>query len=273
VSAALIGLLAFLLGTSAGGSDNGSLRADLSAARAEARSATSGAEADVTRLEDEVAELEDRLTEARAENGALQRRVTRMNARRELPDLVGMMKMKALDLEAAFGWNGTIEYRFATAPAGTILSQRPAPGTMMRYGAPYSLVVAKPLPQVGDVVGMWRAEAERSLDRWNVVVVEEISDAKPGRVIRMTPGAGTRVMPGATVTLVVAVKAPPPPPVAEQAPAAGCTPGYSPCLPPASDYDCSGGSGDGPKYTGYVTVTGSDPYGLDADGDGAGCES
>jgi hypothetical protein len=53
-----------------------------------------------------------------------------------------------------------------------------------------------------------------------------------------------------------------------------CTPGYSPCLPPASDYDCAGGSGNGPKYVdGPVTVTGSDPYGLDADNDGVGCES
>jgi hypothetical protein len=52
----------------------------------------------------------------------------------------------------------------------------------------------------------------------------------------------------------------------------GCTPGYSPCLPPASDYDCQGGSGDGPEYTGQVSVTGSDPYGLDTDSDGTGCE-
>ena len=53
-----------------------------------------------------------------------------------------------------------------------------------------------------------------------------------------------------------------------------CTPGYSPCLPPASDYDCAGGSGDGPKYVqGPVRVTGSDPYGLDPDHDGVGCES
>ena len=51
-----------------------------------------------------------------------------------------------------------------------------------------------------------------------------------------------------------------------------CTPGYDPCLPPMSDYDCAGGSGNGPGYTGAVTVTGSDPYGLDADGDGYGCE-
>ncbi len=52
-----------------------------------------------------------------------------------------------------------------------------------------------------------------------------------------------------------------------------CTAGYSPCLPPASDYDCAGGSGDGPKYAqGPVTVSGSDPYGLDTDGDGVACE-
>jgi len=55
-----------------------------------------------------------------------------------------------------------------------------------------------------------------------------------------------------------------------------CTPGYSPCLPEGpSDYDCSGGSGNGPAYTepGVVyRVTGSDPYGLDSNGDGHGCE-
>ncbi len=55
-------------------------------------------------------------------------------------------------------------------------------------------------------------------------------------------------------------------------PLRNCTPGYSPCLPPASDYDCRGGSGNGPKYTGPVRVTGSDPYHLDRDGDGKGCE-
>ncbi|MEX1141320.1 MAG: hypothetical protein WD993_00260 [Thermoleophilaceae bacterium] len=53
-----------------------------------------------------------------------------------------------------------------------------------------------------------------------------------------------------------------------------CHPSYDPCLDPsASDYDCAGGSGDGPSYTGYVTVTGYDEYDLDSDGDGVGCES
>jgi hypothetical protein len=54
----------------------------------------------------------------------------------------------------------------------------------------------------------------------------------------------------------------------------GCDPSYEgACLDPnASDYDCEGGSGNGPEYTGTVTVVGDDHFGLDADGDGVGCE-
>jgi cytoskeletal protein RodZ len=53
-----------------------------------------------------------------------------------------------------------------------------------------------------------------------------------------------------------------------------CDPNYSGgCVPIASDVDCEGGSGNGPAYVrGPVTVTGSDIYGLDRDGDGVGCE-
>jgi hypothetical protein len=45
------------------------------------------------------------------------------------------------------------------------------------------------------------------------------------------------------------------------------------CLDPnASDYDCEGGSGDGPMYTGTVTVVGPDDYDLERDGDGIACD-
>jgi hypothetical protein len=56
--------------------------------------------------------------------------------------------------------------------------------------------------------------------------------------------------------------------------ATSCHPSYKgACLDPnASDYDCAGGSGNGPEYTGTVRVVGYDEYGLDADGDGYGCE-
>jgi hypothetical protein len=72
------------------------------------------------------------------------------------------------------------------------------------------------------------------------------------------------------------VPTPEPPPKEEPA---TCDPNYEgACLDPRSpDYDCEGGSGNGPDYTGTVRVVGDDPFDLDADadadGDGVGCES
>jgi hypothetical protein len=59
------------------------------------------------------------------------------------------------------------------------------------------------------------------------------------------------------------------------APARRCHSSYTgACLnPDASDYDCAGGSGNGPYYVdGPVNVVGPDEYRLDSDGDGIGCE-
>jgi hypothetical protein len=57
-----------------------------------------------------------------------------------------------------------------------------------------------------------------------------------------------------------------------------CTPGYSPCLVwhGGADYDCYGGSGNGPYYTApgvtYHVNDSEDIYGLDANHNGLGCE-
>jgi hypothetical protein len=62
----------------------------------------------------------------------------------------------------------------------------------------------------------------------------------------------------------------------DNAPASTCDPSYKgACLKPdVSDYDCAGGSGDGPYYVqGPITVVGDDHYDLDRDGDGVACES
>lgn len=41
----------------------------------------------------------------------------------------------------------------------------------------------------------------------------------------------------------------------------------------AGDYDCAGGSGNGPNYVrGPIRVVGADPFDLDRDGDGIACE-
>jgi len=66
----------------------------------------------------------------------------------------------------------------------------------------------------------------------------------------------------------------PPPSLEPRNAGPDCTPGYDPCLPDlGGDYDCHGGEGDGPFYSGMVNVWGSDPYDLDRDGNGLGCES
>jgi hypothetical protein len=40
------------------------------------------------------------------------------------------------------------------------------------------------------------------------------------------------------------------------------------------DYDCQGGSGNGPNYVaGPFKVLSPDPFGLDKDHDGVGCEN
>lgn len=65
--------------------------------------------------------------------------------------------------------------------------------------------------------------------------------------------------------------APEPTPVPQ--PQSQCHPSYEgACLDQPGDYDCAGGSGNGPNYTGPVRVVGPDEYDLDRDGDGEGCE-
>lgn len=60
------------------------------------------------------------------------------------------------------------------------------------------------------------------------------------------------------------VKCAPPPNTFVDNNPSSCAPGYSPCIPAyPPDLDCAD--------TGPVTVTGSDPHGLDADGDGVAC--
>jgi hypothetical protein len=105
-----------------------------------------------------------------------------------------------------------------------------------------------------------------------VNVVRKYSPKPSGTVLSQSVSAGTEVRSGRTIRLVISKGPKPQPP-----PQPNCTSGYSPCLVyhGGADYDCSGGSGNGPYYTepGVVyTVSGSDPYDLDADGDGSGCE-
>lgn len=121
------------------------------------------------------------------------------------------------------------------------------------------------------VVGKSKASAVRNLKNAGFKVKKTTQTTTTGRdgvVLSQSPSRGTQAKPNAVVRIVISN--------VQRSPDAGasrnCTPGYSPCLPPALDYDCDGGEGNGPRYTRRVRVTGPDSYDLDRNGDGVGCE-
>jgi hypothetical protein len=188
-----------------------------------------------------------------------------------VPRLIGLTREKAEQRLAAAGLEvSDVRQVFSPKAPGTVLRQSRKIGASVLSGTALVLVVAKPYPKVPGVIGRRKDAAVAQLrDAGFKVLVsaETRSSGRDGVVLRQTPAGAARVKPGSSVSIVISNV------VRPVAPPQNCTTGYDPCLPPAYDYDCEGGSGDGPAYTGYAVVTGSDPYDLDADGDGVACES
>jgi hypothetical protein len=195
----------------------------------------------------------------------------------KVPSIANLSVSQARSRLHSAGFTVLLVAKYSQQAPGTLLNISPDAGTKMEVGSSVSLTVAKRFPTVPYVIGLSQAKATSKLRDagYNVVANKQESSQTPGTVISTDPVAGTDRLPGRSVTIVVA-KAPPPPPPPPPPPSPNCTSGYSPCLPVGpSDYDCYGGSGNGPAYTEpgvTYRVTGSDPYGLDADNDGYGCE-
>jgi beta-lactam-binding protein with PASTA domain len=146
--------------------------------------------------------------------------------------------------------------------------------------APPTTIAKVTVPRL---VGLRLARAKDSLaDRGLTAKVTYKATARypAGTVISQSRTTGAGVLPDTTITLVVA-KAPPPPPSTAPpappptAPPQSCHPSYEgACLKVGiGDYDCAGGSGNGPNYVqGTVRVVGPDEFDLDCDRAGLGCE-
>jgi PASTA domain len=131
--------------------------------------------------------------------------------------------------------------------------------------------------EVPTLVDMTRAEAEQLVADLGLEATTKYRSTgqHPAEiVISQSHEAGAWVLPDTTISLVVAKTPTPPPP--PPAPEPSCDPSYPDvCLDPAvEDYDCAGGTGNGPGYVeGPIRVLPPDPFDLDGEGDGVGCEN
>jgi hypothetical protein len=108
-----------------------------------------------------------------------------------------------------------------------------------------------------------------------------IATATP-TTVRSTPVPTLTAAPTVAPTVRPAAPTPTPPPRAPAPPVsppppppANCDPSYPDvCIPRgAADYDCAGGTGNGPNYIrGPLRVLPPDPHDLDRDGNGIGCQ-
>jgi hypothetical protein len=195
----------------------------------------------------------------------------------------------ALLVAMAVGANGSITDNGPAPTPPTMPSPDPSP-----IPSPDPPTTPSPDPEpetveVPDLTGMTRADAKQVLAdlRLKATTKYKFTDQDPaGTVISQSPNARAAVLPSTMVRLVVAKTPPapePPPPPPSTAPPPpptdpepNCDPSYPDvCLDPAvDDYDCAGGTGNGPEYVeGPIRVLPPDPFDLDREGDGWGCEN
>jgi hypothetical protein len=155
-----------------------------------------------------------------------------------------------------------------TATVGPTTLAPPPPSTS---APPPSTIQKATVPKV---VGMKAGQAKTALSRrglrWTIKYTST-SRFPSGTVISQSKKAGAGVLPDTAIALVIA-KAPPPPPTTAPR---NCDPAYPDvCLHDGiGDYDCAAGTGNGPNYVeGPIRVLPPDPFDLDGNGDGIGCE-
>lgn len=128
-----------------------------------------------------------------------------------LPELTGgTLEQAKSGLNAAEMALGPVTEQFhEEVPAGTVLSQDPAPGTAVRHGTPVSLVVSKgpePIP-VPSVVGQDEKDAVDAIEAAGLtaeIARDEVfsRDIPEGAVVSQAPATGTLTR-GGTVTLTI----------------------------------------------------------------------
>ncbi|HJP67166.1 MAG TPA: PASTA domain-containing protein, partial [Actinomycetota bacterium] len=159
-------------------------------------------------LQGQVTQLTNQLQLARGDLANAEDQLRIALARQPLPRFIGKDQGEAETMADEVGWHVSITQKESSKPVGTILSQKPESGTIMRYGATFSIVVAKPLPpKMPNLVGKDLKAAKNTASRhdWSFSVkYERTSTAAPGTIIHQTPSPGTYMRGSADFTVTVA---------------------------------------------------------------------
>jgi hypothetical protein len=132
-----------------------------------------------------------------------------------VPNVVGLTQAAATSAitAATLTLGSTSTALSATIPAGSVISQNPAPGTPVMPGSPVALVVSLGGAMVPNVVGATQSAASATLNGAQLTVgaVSMAASAvvPAGSVISESPGAGTLVALGSAVALVISTGPPP----------------------------------------------------------------
>ena len=179
-----------------------------------------------------------------------------------VPPLEGASLKEAVSALEGLGFEVQVVEKYSRTDANSVLRLSEDPGTTLEEGTTITLVVAEPIPRLPNIVGKSSSGAISQLKDagYEVRVVRQESSQRVGSVIGLRPSAGSPLIPGKPVTVVVAKDKPEPAP--------SCDSNYSGyCVPVVSyDLDCA-------NVGSFFQVVGSDKHGFDGDSDGIACES
>ena len=139
-------------------------------------------------------------------------------AANKVPDVVGMPFAKIKDAFGGLGFEFVQKDSRLTgnAPVGNVLEQTPRASELASAGSQVALTVEGDSVAVPNVVGMLLDKASTTLTGGRLSIAdltkEKRADLPDDSVIRQTPAAGQRAVPGSVVALVISEKPPTPPP-------------------------------------------------------------
>ncbi|WP_188188873.1 Stk1 family PASTA domain-containing Ser/Thr kinase [Nonomuraea sp. SYSU D8015] len=121
-------------------------------------------------------------------------------------NLIGLKQEEAMKALQAEGLVGTVKTKVSSRPQGTVIDTKPKPGEEIEEGGTVTLFVPQALGEVPNVTGLTEEDATKALREagFKTRVVPQASDEAPqGTVITQNPGAGEKLRPNTTVTIVV----------------------------------------------------------------------